>query len=149
MSRTLRPQIFLALAATLLLRAMIPAGFMPAAIGAGFPLQVCPSGLPDGALQRLAGAHANHDHNDHHGHQGHHAHHDQHGHGDGHDGGHAYSAEQCPIAHLLAAAALPVSLLPAPPILPAPPVTAPAPRHQAAARVHPYHPRGPPAPAAT
>ena len=143
MRRTLRPQIFLALAATLLLRAMIPAGFMPAAIGAGFPLQVCPSGLPDGALARLAGEHAAHHH--HAGH-GHHGHHDPAGSG---DGGHAYSAEQCPIAHLIAAAALPVSAGPAVPALPAPAIVAPVPRHPATAPLHQYRSRGPPVPAAT
>ncbi len=140
MRRTLRPQIFLALAATLLLRAMIPAGFMPAAIGAGFPLQVCPSGLPQGALARLAGEPAAHHH---------HIQHEHHDAGGSGDGGHAYSAEQCPIAHLIAAAALPVSAGPAVPALPAAVIVAPAPRHPAAARVHHYRSRGPPVPAAT
>jgi len=143
MNRILRPQIILALAATLLLRAMIPAGFMPAAIGAGFPLQVCPSGLPDGALARLAGEHAGHHHHAHHGH------HEADGENRSGDGGHAYSAEQCPIAHLIAAAALPVSAAPALPALPAPAIVSPTPQHPAAARVHHYRSRGPPVPAAT
>ncbi|WP_405227873.1 hypothetical protein [Lentisalinibacter sediminis] len=143
MRRILRPHIFLALAATLLLRAIIPAGFMPAAIGAGFPLQVCPSGLPDGALTRLAGEHAAHHHH------GHHGHHDAGDGGNGGNGGHVYSAEQCPIAHLIAAAALPVSAGPAVPVLPAPAIAVPAPRHPATARVHQYRSRGPPVPAAT
>lgn len=144
MKRTLRPQILLALAVTLLLRAMIPAGFMPAAIGGGFPLQVCPSGLPDGALARLAGEHGGHSH---HGHHGHHANHANHG---GHDdGGHAYSAEQCPIAHLIAAAALPALAGAALPAAASPAFPVLAPRPPAAVRVHHYRSRGPPAPAAT
>jgi len=118
---------------------------MPAALGAGFPLQVCPSGLPDGALARLAGNQAGAGHH-------HHTHHGQHGHHDNSDddgGHHAYSAERCPIAHLLAAAVLPVSLIPASPLAPAPPRVAVASRHQATTSLRHYHSRAPPAPAAT
>lgn len=131
-----RQHVFAALAAALLLRAMIPAGFMPAAIGAGFPLQVCPSGLPGGALQRLAGA-AGHDH--------HHHHHHNHEHHTGGDGA-AYTAEQCPIGHLLAAAAIPVTLDFSVPRPAAPAIVGAAPSWQPVPhRVH-WRPRAPPSP---
>lgn len=154
MSQERRPIVFFALAATLLLRATIPAGFMPAAPGAGFPLQICPSGLPEGALQRLTGATPGHPGGGQASHGGHHGNHDKHGHRDQHDqhagddGHHGYSAEQCPIGHLLAAAALPVHTEPSPPRLLAP-GPAGQPQHSPpAARIALYRSRGPPLPSA-
>jgi hypothetical protein len=76
----------LLLLAALLLRASIPAGYMPAALGSGLLFEFCPSGVPAEFMQALAGS------------AGHHHHvsaQDQ--------GGH-FDAEQCPIGHMLSSA---------------------------------------------
>ncbi len=46
-------------------QALIPAGFMPGRIADGAWIQLCPSGLPRGFIEYLAGDHAHHHH--HHG----------------------------------------------------------------------------------
>ena len=77
--------ISVALIATLLLRASIPDGFMPAPAGSGLLYELCPVGLPAGMMEMLSGA-------------------DPHHHHDSTDTSH-YDASQCPIGHLLASAA--------------------------------------------
>jgi hypothetical protein len=87
MSRTsqYRPALVWVLA-TLLLRAAIPDGYMPAKAGSGLLFELCPSGVPAGFMMAIAKS----------GHQHHH-----HGteSGDAH-----FDAAQCPIGHLLSAA---------------------------------------------
>ena len=87
MSRTsqCRPALVWVLA-TLLLRAAIPDGYMPAQAGSGLLFELCPSGVPEGFMMAIAKS----------GHQHHH-----HGaeSGDSH-----YDATQFPIGHLLSAA---------------------------------------------
>lgn len=75
--------------ATLLLRAAIPDGYMPAKAGSGLLFELCPSGVPEGFMMAVAGS-ANSGHRHH-----------QHGteSGDSH-----WDAGQCPIGHLLSAA---------------------------------------------
>jgi hypothetical protein len=87
MSRTskYRPGLVCILA-TLLLRAAIPDGYMPAQPGSGLLFELCPSGVPDGFMMAIAQS----DHQHHH-----HATES----GDSH-----YDAAQCPIGHLLSAA---------------------------------------------
>jgi len=87
MSRTsqYRPALVWVLA-TLLLRAAIPDGYMPAQAGSGLLFELCPSGVPDGFMMAISKS----------GHQ----HHDQSADsGDAH-----FDAAQCPIGHLLSAA---------------------------------------------
>lgn len=90
MSRTLqsRPALIWVLA-TLLLRAAIPDGYMPAQAGSGLLFELCPSGVPDGFMMAIANS----------GNSGHQHHH----HGAGPSDSH-YDAAQCPIGHLLSAA---------------------------------------------
>ena len=71
-----------------LLRAMVPAGFMPAALGSGSPVQLCPQGLTAQEVAVLLGEH--------------HAHH----HGEEAQAGEEFN---CPLGLLLSAAALPSS----------------------------------------
>lgn len=82
---------FLVLLTTLAMRAAIPEGFMPSALGSGLLYELCPSAVPAEVMQVLR---ANK------GHSGHHAHHQQTNHTDHskHDG------NQCEIGHLLASA---------------------------------------------
>ena len=50
--------------ATLVLRAAIPAGFMPSAAGGGLPFEMCPSAVPAEILAAMSGAghhHTGHD----------------------------------------------------------------------------------------
>ena len=74
-----------ALLAALLLRAAIPDGYMPATIGSGLFVELCPAGMPAGLIEAVSGS-ATHDHPAEHT-----------------DGGH-FDAERCPIGHLLSAA---------------------------------------------
>jgi len=74
------------LLAGVVLRAFIPAGYMPAAPGKGLLFELCHDGLPAGFMQALGG----HDH--HEGHTGH----------GGHDG-HA-SGGDCSMGHILSLA---------------------------------------------
>jgi hypothetical protein len=82
---------FLLVLTTLAMRAAIPEGFMPSALGSGLLYELCPSAVPAEVMQVLR---ANK------GHGGHHAHHQQPNHTDHskHDG------NQCEIGHLLASA---------------------------------------------
>lgn len=52
------------LSAAVLLRGIVPAGYMPAAVGSGFLFELCPEGVPAGFMQLLSGV-AGHDHHDH------------------------------------------------------------------------------------
>lgn len=79
-------QTLLLLLAALLLRAGIPDGYMPAAPGNGLLFELCPAGVPAGFMQALSGS-------------GHHHH------GDSAASESHYDASQCPIGHLLSAAA--------------------------------------------
>ncbi len=79
-------QTVLLLLAALLLRAGIPDGYMPAALGSGQLFELCPAGVPAGFMQALSGS-------------GHHHH------GDSAASEAHYDASQCPIGHLLSAAA--------------------------------------------
>ncbi len=74
--------------ATLALRAAIPAGFMPAAVGSGLPFEMCPSAVPAEILSAMSGA-------------GHHHHHGGH---DAKSDGRHFDAGSCPIGQLLSAA---------------------------------------------
>jgi hypothetical protein len=88
-----RPQLRFALVmvlATLALRAVVPAGFMPAAIGNGLPFEMCPSAVPAEILAAMSGAgHSHHQH-----HAGHNA-----AGSDGH-----FNTGDCPIGQALSAA---------------------------------------------
>jgi len=79
-------QTMLLLLAALLLRAGIPDGYMPSALGSGQLFELCPAGVPAGFMQALSGS-------------GHHHH------GDSAASESHYDASQCPIGHLLSAAA--------------------------------------------
>ena len=72
--------------ATMALRAAIPAGFMPSAVGDGLPFEMCPSAVPAEILVAMSGA----------GH--HHA-----GHDTDRDGSH-FQAGHCPIGQVLSTA---------------------------------------------
>jgi hypothetical protein len=76
----------LLLSAALLLRAVIPAGYMPAAAGSGLLFELCPLGIPVEMAQVLAGE------------AGHH-----HGHADIGDSG--TDEHQCQVGHMLLSAA--------------------------------------------
>ena len=89
--------------ATLALRAAIPAGFMPAAVGSGLPFEMCPSAVPAEILAAMSGAGQHHHH---------HAGHDSGG-KDGH-----FNAGDCPIGQALSAA---VAFDDPPPAIIAPP----------------------------
>lgn len=112
--------------AALLLRAAIPAGFMPAAAGSGLWFEFCPEGVPAEFMQLLSGV-AGHDYG-----------HTDHGH-PGHD------ADPCSLGHMLLSAASvddasqPEDVAAAPP-----PTTFAAYSFTSVARTH-YHSRGPPA----
>ena len=122
-------QITVALFATLLLRASIPDGYMPAPVGGGLLFEMCPSGVPAELLQAIGGSVSHH----HHDHSGTDA------------SGTDFDAEQCPIGHLLSAAVAvdTPSAEPDAPALPERLVASPrliVSRHELTGR-----PRGPPA----
>ena len=52
----------LLLVAALLLRAVIPAGYMPASAGSGLWFELCPDGLPAGFAELLSGDTEHHHH---------------------------------------------------------------------------------------
>jgi hypothetical protein len=83
-----RPALIWVLA-TLLLRAAIPDGYMPAKAGSGLLFELCPSGVPEGFMMAIANS----------GKSGHQHHHHGTEPGDSH-----FDAAQCPIGHLLSAA---------------------------------------------
>lgn len=91
-ARANRHSLSLLLLATLLLRAAIPDGYMPAALGEGTLFKLCPSGMPAPVMATLTGAeqHRHHQHHHHHWHDG----------ADGADDSH-FDASQCPIGHML------------------------------------------------
>lgn len=76
-------RVALLLLATLAMRAAIPDGYMPSRVGSGLLFELCPSGVPAGFLDALAGRSMSH----HHGHES-------------SDEGH-FNASQCPIGHFL------------------------------------------------
>jgi len=80
----LKPILILSIA--LLLRAVIPTGYMPASGDSGLLFEFCPEGIPAAVMQSLAGD------------SGH-----QHGHADHGDSSH--DDHQCPVGHMLLSAA--------------------------------------------
>ena len=122
-------QITVALFATLLLRASIPDGYMPAPVGGGLLFEICPSGIPAELLHAVSGSASHHHH-----------------HHNGTDtAGTEFDAEQCPIGQLLSAAVAVDTpwVEPEAPVLPHQPVASPqvlASRQELTRR-----PRGPPA----
>jgi len=74
-----------ALLASLLMRAGIPDGYMPAAQGSGLLFELCPAGVPESFMRALTGS----DHHQHHADTG--------------SSGSHYDAGQCPIGHILSA----------------------------------------------
>ena len=77
-------RVALLLLATLGMRAVIPDGYMPSRLGSGTLFELCPSGVPEGFIEALAGTAKRHHH---------------HGHNSG-DEAH-FDASQCPIGHFL------------------------------------------------
>jgi len=108
-----------ALFATLLLRASIPDGYMPASAGSGLLYELCPSGMPAQFMAALSGADS----------ASHHHHHHHHHHGGDEGSATAFDSSHCTIGHLLstvaAISAQPVepTLLPDPVSPAGPPVT--------------------------
>jgi hypothetical protein len=76
----------IALLATLLMRAGIPDGYMPASADSGLLFELCPAGVPESFMRALSGS-------DHHQH-----------HADTATSGSHYDAGQCPIGHMLSSA---------------------------------------------
>ena len=86
MNRIVRQSMFLTCVITALaMRAVIPAGYMPAAAGSGLLFELCPTAVPADVLKAIAGSEHHHDHS---------------------DGGREshFNAEQCPIGQLLSVA---------------------------------------------
>jgi len=84
-----RSRLFALVAAALLLRALIPVGYMPGNLLAGEFARLCPVGLAGIAVHGSHDRHATHD-----------------GHGDEGESADALSGETCPIGFALKAAAL-------------------------------------------
>jgi hypothetical protein len=115
-----------ALLAGIVLRAVVPAGYMPAAPGTGLLFELCHDGVPAGFMAALKG----------HGHHDHHGGHEDHG-----------SAGDCSIGHILALALADAPDVPDLPVLPAAAIyIAMAPRPQPVSRPFAYTARGPPLP---
>ena len=114
------------LMAGVLLRAFVPAGYMPAAPGKGLLFELCHDGLPAGFMQALGG----------------HDHHSGHGEHDEHAGG-----ADCSIGHLLSMAVIDEVDAPQAATLAAPGIFAAVPR-QRLLRGHSavYSARAPPIP---
>lgn len=92
-SRTL---VFLA-AVGLAGRVLVPAGFMPAALGDGWPVKLCPASP---GAEWLSASHADHHASDHHGHG-------SPAHPDGHDnGGQGETHDPCPLGAAFASTAV-------------------------------------------
>lgn len=118
--------LLLVLLAGVVLRAFVPAGYMPAAPGKGLLFELCHDGMPVGFMTALAG----------HGEHGHHGAHEEHG-----------STHDCSIGHILALAFADAPDTPDIPILPAKGFQAKlATRMRLASRRFAYAPRGPPVP---
>lgn len=62
----------LLLSAALLMRAAVPAGYMPASAGSGLLFELCPENVPAEFMQMLAGERDRHHHHADHGNDGHH-----------------------------------------------------------------------------
>lgn len=60
-----RTCVLFALAAAGLLRLLVPAGYMPAPLSSGWPVQICPDGLPASAVHALLGQSHHHHHHHH------------------------------------------------------------------------------------
>jgi len=86
------------LLAGIVLRAFVPAGYMPAAPGKGLLFELCHDGLPAGFMQALGG----------HGHHAGHSAHDEHS-----------SASDCSIGHILSLAFIDEDSMAEPAIQPA------------------------------
>jgi hypothetical protein len=116
----------LLLSAALLLRAVIPAGYMPANAGSGLLFEFCPEGVP-AEFMRIVGGNSNHHHS--------HAHHGE-SVGDDH---------HCPVGHLLlSAAAVDDNWQMDARITASIPVAVFSDSYESASRTH-YRSRGPPA----
>ncbi len=117
----------LLLVAALLLRAVIPAGYMPAAAGSGLWFELCPDGLSAEFAEMLAGD------------TGHH----HHGNADGENTGD--DDHQCPVGHMLLSAAAADSTSQTTDLaLELPPATISIYSFTSTSRTH-YYSRGPPA----
>ncbi|MCK5326934.1 MAG: DUF2946 family protein [Woeseiaceae bacterium] len=81
--------ISLLLLGGMLLRAVIPAGYMPASMGSGLLFELCPDGLPSGVSFASVG----HDHAGHHGDSG------------------KSASDHCDLGHLLSGAVIDASSL--------------------------------------
>ncbi len=125
--RQFRLKPTLLLAAALLLRAAIPAGYMPAGAGSGLLFEFCPEGIPTEFMQVLAGDSAH-----------------QHGHMD--HGEASQDDHHCPIGHMLTSAAAVDNAWQAETMAAAPPLTAVTPTYsyRSVSRAN-YYSRGPPA----
>lgn len=77
--------ITLMLLATLMLRAAIPDGYMPASKGSGLLFELCPSGVPAELMLAVSGSSQHHHHGAEEGQSAH------------------FDAADCPIGHLLSA----------------------------------------------
>ena len=118
------------LLAGVLLRAVIPAGYMPAAPGQGLLLELCPSGLPAG-FASMVGDHAGHTGH----HSGHTAHEDDAASGD------------CSMGHILSLAFIDTAEVPDPDSLPPADIVATVSLAPVTpTRQYAYAPRGPPLP---
>ena len=80
----IRRSALLVLLASLLVRAGIPDGYMPASPGSGLLFELCPSGVPAELMQMLGGSHHHHRSAD--------------------KPAPHFDARQCPIGHMLASA---------------------------------------------
>lgn len=117
--------LLLATLAMLALRVLTPEGYMPGSAGSGLLFELCPAGMPAEVMRALGGG-------------GHHHHHHD-------DKSPAKGTEQCPIGHMLSAAAAtdsqsPAALAPRNPVFEAPSFTPPVPIVTVA-----YRSRAPPA----
>lgn len=118
--------VAVAVLATLLLRASIPDGYMPAPVGSGLLFELCPARVPAGLMRALSGSASHHDHSA------------------GEAAGAHFDAAQCPIGHLLSAAAA-IDTQRLEPDVPTPAgVQGPAVRLRASARLLTRRSRGPP-----
>lgn len=121
--------LLMAAALTLLLRTLVPAGYMPAPLTNGWPVQICPDGLPLAAVEALLGQ--AHDHH-HHG-----------GHADA--GNDTAMPEQCELgAGFAASAAVAGISLQIPAQRPSPARFIPPPAHTALSERPAFRPRAPP-----
>lgn len=112
------------------LRAFIPAGYMPAAPGKGLLFELCPSGLPAG-FASAAG--------DHEGHSGHHSSHNAHD--------DSPSDSDCSLGHILSFAFIDAAEAPDLELAPLAGIDWAAPLNLVLpARIYSYAPRGPPLP---